>query len=115
MTLNDTCIFCSAIAGRLAADIVLENEHILAFRDINPQAPVHVLVVPKTHVAGFNELPGDDTTWNHLLTAVQLVAKQEQVSSGFRVVINQGADGGQTVNHLHIHVLGGRAMHWPPG
>jgi histidine triad (HIT) family protein len=113
--LNVTCIFCRAVAGRIAADIVLENEHILAFRDINPQAPVHVLVVPKAHIAGINELPGGDTTWNHLFSAVQLIAKQEQLSHGFRVVINQGADGGQTVNHVHLHVLGGRAMHWPPG
>jgi histidine triad (HIT) family protein len=113
--LNETCLFCRIARGDIPADRVLETEDIVAIRDINPQGPVHVLVMPKWHVDGLQDLAADDATWNRLLAVVQQVAVAESLANGFRVVINQGEDGGQTVPHLHLHVLGRRALLWPPG
>ncbi len=112
---SDQCVFCKIIAGEIPSQRVLENDDVLAFRDVNPQAPTHVLVVPRRHVPGMTTLPGDDPLWNSLLSAAQVVARAEHLDSGFRVVVNHGADGGQTVDHLHLHVLGGRSLSWPPG
>jgi histidine triad (HIT) family protein len=111
------CLFCAIVDGQVPAARVLESDHALAFRDINPQAPVHVLVIPKQHYqdvatlaeAG-NGLLGD------LITLAHEVARAEGVAdTGYRVVFNTGADAGQTVQHAHAHVLGGRSLAWPPG
>ena len=110
-------IFDKIIAREIPADIVFEDEHVLAFRDINPQAPVHVLFIPKRAVATLNELqPGDEIVVGRLAMAAAAYAKREGFAeNGYRVVMNCNADGGQTVFHIHLHLLAGRAMHWPPG
>lgn len=110
-------LFAKIIAREIPADIVYEDEHVLAFRDINPQAPVHVLFIPKRPVATLNELqPGDEVLVGRLALAAAAYAKREGFAdSGYRVVMNCNADGGQTVFHIHLHLLAGRAMHWPPG
>ncbi|HVA90915.1 MAG TPA: histidine triad nucleotide-binding protein [Chloroflexota bacterium] len=113
--MSDQCIFCKIVAGEIPSARVLDHERVIAFRDVNPQAPTHVLVVPRAHVPGLAELPARDPLWNELLNAVQEVVRAEGLAQGFRVVVNQGGDGGQTVQHLHLHVLGGRALTWPPG
>jgi histidine triad (HIT) family protein len=109
------CIFCKIITGEIPCEKVLETGRVLAFRDIQPQAPIHVLVVPKKHIRGVHEAaPGDGL--EELLLAAAEVARQEGIErSGYRLVINTGQQGGQTVDHLHVHVLGGRPMAWPPG
>jgi histidine triad (HIT) family protein len=111
----ESCIFCRIVAGDIPSNRVLETESVVAFTDVNPQAPTHILVVPRTHVGGLVDLPGSDDTWNALIAAVQTVARDCSLEDGFRVVINQGVNGGQTVQHLHLHLLGGRRMSWPPG
>ncbi len=110
-------IFDKIIAREIPADIVHEDEHVLAFRDINPQAPVHVLFIPKTPVATLNDLaPGDEAVVGRLVTAAAAYAKAEGFAeNGYRVVINCNGDGGQSVYHIHLHLLAGRAMAWPPG
>ncbi len=113
---ND-CIFCRIAAGDLPADTVLETDELLAFRDVAPQAPVHVLVIPRRHVRSVGTLaPEDEALAGRLLLAARSVAEDEGLlESGFRVVANTGGDGGQSVDHLHLHVLGGRSLSWPPG
>ena len=102
----ENCLFCRIIAGEIPGDKVYEDDHVYAFRDINPQAPVHVLIVPKKHLA--NILECDAETAAALTDAIRAVAKQEGVDeSGFRVISNCGPDGAQSVNHLHVHLLGG--------
>ncbi|MBW8311009.1 MAG: histidine triad nucleotide-binding protein [Rhizobium sp.] len=110
-------LFAKIIAREIPADIVYEDEHVLAFRDINPQAPVHVLFIPRRPVATLNELqPGDEALVGRLALAAAAYAKREGFAeNGYRVVMNCNADGGQTVFHIHLHLLAGRAMHWPPG
>ena len=110
-------IFSKIIAREIPARIVYEDDVCLAFHDVNPQAPVHFLVIPKKEIARIAAAaPEDDALLGHLLQVAQKVAKQEGLGeSGFRIVINNGRDGGETVPHLHVHVLGGRAMGWPPG
>ncbi len=113
----EDCLFCKIISKQIKGDIIYEDDQALAFRDINPQAPVHVLIVPKKHIPTLLDLKnGDkDLLW-HLFSVVGTVAKKEKVSEdGFRTLINCRAFGGQTVYHFHIHVLGGRFMRWPPG
>jgi len=107
-------LFTRILLREIPADIVYENEHVFAFRDIHPQAPVHIVIAPKTEITGIAELPaiGDHT---HLLNAAKVIAETEGLDSGYRLVINQGPDGGQTVDHLHVHLLGGRKLGWPPG
>ena len=111
------CLFCKIGSGQIPAKVVLQDDEVLAFDDINPQAPVHVLVIPKRHVVALNEAgAGDQALLGHLLEAAALVARKKGLAdAGYRVVVNQGRDGGQTVFHLHLHVLGGRHMAWPPG
>ena len=109
------CLFCKMVSGEIKPDVVFEDEKVLAFRDINPQAPMHVLVVPKQHVLNLNELDDAELGGHMLQTAAKVAAKQGYANSGYRSVFNCNADGGQTVDHLHLHVLGGRRMHWPPG
>ena len=110
-------IFDKIIAREIPADIVFEDEHVLAFRDINPQAPVHVLFIPKRAVPTLNDLgPGDEAVVGRLAMAAAAYAKREGFAEdGYRVVMNCNRDGGQTVFHIHLHLLAGRAMHWPPG
>ena len=111
---ND-CLFCRIVRGVIPAAIVAEDAHCIAFRDINAQAPVHVLVIPRAHVASLNDLANAEVVAHMHALAVQ-VAKAEGIDQrGFRTVINTNDDGGQTVFHLHMHVLGGRRMSWPPG
>lgn len=110
-------IFDKIIAREIPADIVHEDEHVLGFRDVNPQAPVHVLFIPKKPVATLNELaPGDEAVVGRLAIAAAQYAKAEGFAEdGYRVVINCNRDGGQSVYHIHLHLLAGRAMGWPPG
>ena len=110
-------IFSKIIAREIPARIIHEDDQCVAFHDVHPQAPVHFLVVPKKELARIGaSSPGDEALLGHLLVTAQTLAKKEGLGdSGFRVVINNGRDGGETVPHLHIHVLGGRQMSWPPG
>lgn len=109
-------IFGKIIRKEIPADIVYEDNLALAFRDVNPQAPVHILVIPKQPIARLSDAESTDhALMGHLLLTVKRVAEQAGLTNGYRVVINNGDDGGQTVNHLHLHILGGRSMHWPPG
>ena len=107
-------LFTKIINREIPAEIVYEDEHCVAFKDINPQAPVHVLIVPRQEIAGMSSLPehGDH---EHLLNAAKKIAERSELDGGYRLVINQGLDAGQTVDHLHIHLLGGRKLSWPPG
>jgi len=111
------CLFCRIIAREIPADIVHRDETVLAFRDINPQAPTHILVIPTRHIASAAELTdADGPLVGHLLAVIADLARAEDVvASGFRVVTNTGPDAGQSVAHLHLHLLGGRSMAWPPG
>ncbi len=113
--MSESCLFCRIIRGELPVTIVAENAHAVAFRDIHPQAPVHVLVVPKRHIASLADASDPlELGWVALLAAA--VARSEGIAAGgYRTVVNTGADGGQTVGHLHLHVLGGRQLAWPPG
>jgi histidine triad (HIT) family protein len=109
-------IFKKIIDRQIPAQIVYEDEHCLAFRDINPQAPVHVLLVPRKEIATHDAITEDDSALlGHLHLAAVKVAQQLGLGDGYRLVINCGERAGQTVPHLHFHLLGGRAMHWPPG
>ncbi len=109
------CLFCKIAAGDIPSEIVRESDRFIAFRDIDPQAPTHVLVIPKHHVKSLDEVD-DPAMAGSLLLFAREVAKAEGLSAGgYRVVLNTNADGGQTVFHLHAHVLGGRPMRWPPG
>lgn len=111
------CLFCKMVSGEIAPDTVYEDDQVLAFRDLNPQAPLHVLVIPKQHIATLNDLDDShEPLVGHLLTAAAKIAAQEGYADrGYRTVLNCNADGGQTVFHIHLHLLAGRAMHWPPG
>lgn len=111
------CLFCQIVSGDVDAAVVHQGESTLAFRDINPQAPVHVLVIPREHLTNAADLTHDHAALlAEMVATAQWVARSEGVAeSGYRLVMNVGADGGQTVGHLHLHVLGGRTMTWPPG
>jgi len=111
----DACLFCRIVRKEIPAKIVAETDDYVAFRDINPQAPVHILVVPRAHVPSLNEVT-DPTIVGRLAQAATELAKREGLAErGYRLVINTNADAGQTVFHLHLHLLGGRHMSWPPG
>jgi len=111
------CLFCKIIKREIPASIVYEDDRVLAFNDINPQAPTHVLVVPKRHIDSLNELAvGDDATVGEMVRRAVAIAKDRGISAGgYRTVFNTNRDAGQTVFHIHLHLLGGRGMHWPPG
>ncbi len=111
------CLFCEIAAGRIKAEIVHEDDAFIAFRDISPKAPSHVLVIPRRHFDGLNDLVGPDSgAVDGLLAAGVMAAHAEGLApGGYRFVINCGDDGGQSVGHLHLHVLGGRPLAWPPG
>ena len=115
MTMSSDCLFCRIVRHEIPATIVREDDRTLAFRDIDPKAPTHVLVIPKTHVASLNEAT-DAAMLGELLLVARDIARAEGIeSSGYRTVINTGAGAGQTVHHVHVHLLGGRNMKWPPG
>ena len=109
-------IFSKIIRREIPADIVYEDDLTLAFRDITPQAPIHILIIPKKPIAQLSAAESEDhALMGHLLLTAKRVAEQVGLENGYRLVINNGADGGQTVDHLHLHILGGRQMQWPPG
>jgi histidine triad (HIT) family protein len=109
------CLFCKMVRGEIKPDIIFENDHVLAFKDINPQAPVHLLVIPKRHITTMNELE-DANLGGEILKAAVTLAKQLGIAEdGYRTVFNCNNHGGQAVYHLHLHLLGGRQMAWPPG
>jgi histidine triad (HIT) family protein len=111
----DDCLFCRIVRGEIPAKLVFEDEHCIAFRDINPQAPTHVLVVPREHVESLDRTT-DSVLIGRLLVAAAAIARQENVAeAGYRTVINTNRAAGQTVFHLHVHLLGGRPLEWPPG
>ncbi len=113
--MSDT-IFGKIIRREIPADIVYEDDLALAFKDINPQAPTHILVIPKKPIPRLSEVTTEDTAlMGHLLMTVKKVAEQANLTNGYRLVMNNGRDGGQTVDHLHFHILGDRFMQWPPG
>ncbi|MEN8144285.1 MAG: histidine triad nucleotide-binding protein [Gemmatimonadota bacterium] len=114
--MNSECLFCRIASGDIPASIVAEGEHWIAFRDIEPQAPVHALVIPRRHVASLDTLSPDERNLaGELALAAAHVARLEGIQDGYRVVTNIGEQAGQSVFHLHLHVLGGRGMSWPPG
>jgi len=111
------CLFCRIVAGDIPATRVYEDDHLVAFKDINPQAPMHVLIIPRRHVATLNELAsGDDALVGEMVRrAAAIAAENGYAQRGYRTVFNCNADAGQTVFHIHLHVLGGRLFTWPPG
>lgn len=111
------CLFCKIVAREIPATIIHEDEQVIAFRDVNPQAPTHALIIPRRHIATLNDLQGSDSVLiGHMLFTATQIARTEGIEdSGYRVVMNCNEDGGQTVFHIHLHLLGGRAMRWPPG
>ncbi len=111
------CLFCRLVAGEIAAAVVYSDDHLVAFKDINPQAPMHVLIVPRRHIATLNDLTAaDDPLLGEMVRrAAALAAEQGYAESGYRTVFNCNAGAGQTVFHIHLHVLGGRRFGWPPG
>jgi histidine triad (HIT) family protein len=115
--MTQECIFCKIVAGELSADIVYQDDTVTAFHDINPQAPIHVVVVPNRHIESLGTIDEDDwATLGHVLAKAPEVARRTGIAEGgFRVVLNTGRDAGMAVYHLHAHVLGGRQLGWPPG
>ena len=115
-SMNADCLFCKIVAGSIPAKRVYEDDLCLCFADINPQAPTHLLILPKKHIASLAHAEEKDVALlGHLVAKAAEVARGARLEQGYRVVINTGADGGQTVDHLHLHLLGGRHMGWPPG
>lgn len=115
--MTEGCIFCRIVSGEIPATIIAEDDACIAFRDLNPQAPVHVLVVPRRHLSSLDAAgPGDADTLGRVALLAARVARDTGIArSGYRTVVNSGADAGQSVFHLHLHLLGGRVLGWPPG
>ncbi len=110
------CVFCKIAQGELESDIILEDDQAVAFRDINSQAPTHILIIPKKHIPTLAEASEQEgNLLGHLLLMARQVAEDQNLTSGYRVVINNGVAAGQTVFHIHLHLMGGRAFDWPPG
>ncbi|MEO8736811.1 MAG: histidine triad nucleotide-binding protein [Edaphobacter sp.] len=110
------CLFCKIIEGKIPANRVYEDELCIGFPDINPQAPTHIVIIPKQHIASQAKAVAEHTPLlGHMMAVAADIARSRKLSRGYRVVVNTGTDGGQTVNHLHLHLLGGREMTWPPG
>jgi len=111
------CIFCQIVAGEVPAEVVFRDEDLLAFKDQSPQAPAHILVIPRRHIASVNELTDADAelAGRLVVAAGKVAGEQGLVDGGYRLVLNTGDHGGQTVRHIHLHLLGGRSMTWPPG
>jgi histidine triad (HIT) family protein len=114
--MSSDCLFCKIAAGTIPVTRLYEDEQVMAFADIHPQAPVHILVIPKRHIGSLAQTQaGDEPLLGLLVAAAVEIARQLGLGGGYRLVVNTGADGGQTVEHLHVHLLGGRHMGWPPG
>ena len=111
----EQCLFCRILRKEIPATVVAETDDCLAFRDITPRAPVHILVIPKAHVASLNEATDAEQLGRLSLLAAEIARSEGLAESGYRTIINTGADAGQTVFHVHLHLLGGREMGWPPG
>ncbi len=112
----DDCLFCKIIAGEIPSNKVYEDQLVYAFHDIQPQSPVHFLVIPKDHIPSAQEITQENSSViAHIFTVIAKLAKELGLENGYRIVNNCGADGNQTVGHLHFHVLGGRLLNWPPG
>jgi histidine triad (HIT) family protein len=110
------CIFCKIAAGQIPSKKVFEDETVFAFHDIDPKAPTHILVIPKKHIRSLAEADTEDEALlGRILAAASDIAREQGLARGYRVAISTGPEGGQTVDHLHLHLLGGRQMHWPPG
>lgn len=111
------CLFCKMVSGDIQPDVVFEDDDVLAFRDVNPQAPVHVLVIPKSHIATTNDLTPEHAglVGKMVLAARQIAADEGVADPGYRMVLNCNPEAGQSVYHIHLHILGGRPMGWPPG
>ena len=111
------CLFCKIRDGDIQGDIVFEDDNVLAFNDVNPQAPVHILIIPKIHISTVNDIEaGDEAIMAKLFSAAKVIASQQGISDdGYRLVVNCNEKAGQTVFHIHMHLLGGRNMNWPPG
>jgi histidine triad (HIT) family protein len=110
------CLFCKIASGEIPAQKLYEDDDAVVFADIHPQAPVHVLLIPRKHIASLAHLSaGDERLLGHLHAVAKKIAEEKGLKKGFRTVMNTGEDGGQTVDHMHLHLLGGRSMHWPPG
>ena len=111
------CLFCGLVEGKINAQIIYQDDRVVAFRDIKPQAPVHVLIIPRKHIAGVLDIePEDHALIGQIFQVASRLAREQGIAeSGFRVVVNSGADAGQSVFHLHYHLMGGRLMTWPPG
>lgn len=105
------CIFCKIVAGEIPSTKVYEDESILAFRDINPEAPVHILIIPKRHIGSANEItPDNSAIVAHIFECIPVIAKAEGLGNGYRIITNIGEDGGQSVHHMHFHILGGKKL-----
>jgi histidine triad (HIT) family protein len=111
----DDCLFCRIVRKEIPAKLVAEDEHCVAFRDINPQAPLHVVVIPREHVPSLDEARDPELLGRLSLMAADIARKEGVAASGYRTVMNTNSAAGQTVFHVHLHLLGGRSMHWPPG
>jgi histidine triad (HIT) family protein len=110
------CLFCKIVAGTIPATLVAQDDRAVAFRDINPQAPTHILIVPRQHIPSLNELTDDNAALvGHLLVVARQLAAAEGLTAGYRTVFNTGGHAGQTVAHIHLHLIGGRPLGWPPG
>jgi histidine triad (HIT) family protein len=112
----EDCLFCKIVKKEIPSEIVFENDNLIAFEDINPQAPTHILIVPKEHFASLKEIPEEKKgILAELLLAARQIAEEKELSRGHRIVLNTGKESGQAVFHIHFHLLGGRQMAWPPG
>ena len=116
-TIMNDCIFCKIAAGEIPANVVLENDNVMVFHDLQPQAPTHLLIIPKRHIATINDCVDEDERLlgQMTLTAKAMAASHDLSESGYRLIFNVNAGGGQAVYHIHLHLLGGRQMTWPPG
>jgi histidine triad (HIT) family protein len=111
-----SCLFCKIAAGEIPSTAIYQDERVYAFADINPKAPVHVLIVPREHIDSLAEATADQSALlGHLMSVAAEIARDKGLAKGYRVVVNAGENGGQTVDHLHLHLMGGRQMTWPPG
>ncbi len=115
--MSEACLFCRLRDRKLPVEVVYEDEEVLGFKDINPKAPVHILVIPKEHFTSLNEVPaGKESLLGHMLRVATKIGQEKGLArTGYRIVINTGPDSGQAVFHLHVHLLGGRRLSWPPG
>ena len=112
----EECVFCKIVRGEIQADIIMETDEVIAFRDINPQAPTHIQIIPRKHISSISEIEGNEDVLMRMVNVANRIAEEEGIKErGYRLVINCGPEAGQSVMHLHMHLLGGRPMRWPPG